>query len=67
MNKASRIIESLDESTSPCDDFYQFTCGKWIQSTPIPDHKSSVNAFNQLQDRIYYKIKGNIDITRQRE
>ncbi|CAG2110878.1 unnamed protein product, partial [Medioppia subpectinata] len=57
----SRIIQSLDESVSPCDDFYQFTCGQWMASTPIPDDKSSLNSFNELQEVINYRIKDLLD------
>jgi endothelin-converting enzyme/putative endopeptidase len=32
---------ALDRSASPCDDFYQFACGGWMKSTPIPDDQAS--------------------------
>jgi endothelin-converting enzyme/putative endopeptidase len=31
---------ALDRSAQPCDDFYQFACGGWMKSTPIPDDES---------------------------
>ncbi|CAG2110879.1 unnamed protein product, partial [Medioppia subpectinata] len=61
MNPVNKIIQSLDESVSPCDDFYQFTCGQWMASTPIPDDKSSLNSFNELQEVINYRIKDLLD------
>ncbi|EYC10554.1 hypothetical protein Y032_0055g2625 [Ancylostoma ceylanicum] len=31
------LQESIDFSADPCEDFYQFACGKWIESIPEPD------------------------------
>jgi putative endopeptidase len=40
---------ALDRSASPCDDFYQFACGGWMKSTPIPDDEASwVRSFSVL-------------------
>jgi len=34
---ANYLIESIDETVEPCDDFYHFVCGTWIKNTRIPD------------------------------
>jgi endothelin-converting enzyme/putative endopeptidase len=42
---------SLDRSTPPCDDIYQFACGGWMKSTPIPDDEASwVRSFSVLHE-----------------
>ena len=39
----------MDRSASPCDDFYQFACGGWMKSTPIPDDEASwVRSFSVI-------------------
>lgn len=31
------------EAVDPCDDFYRFSCGTWIDQTPIPPDRKSVS------------------------
>lgn len=45
---ASRMIESMDTSIDPCDDFYQYSCGGWLKSTPIPDSRRRYSRFEKL-------------------
>lgn len=48
---AGKIMESLDRGVSPCEDFYQFSCGGWIRRNPLPDGRSRWNTFNSLWDQ----------------
>ncbi|XP_013888080.1 endothelin-converting enzyme 2, partial [Austrofundulus limnaeus] len=32
----SQIMEAMDRSADPCQDFYQFSCGGWIRKNPLP-------------------------------
>jgi len=34
---ADYLIDSIDRTVDPCDDFYQFTCGTWLKTARIPD------------------------------
>eukprot|EP00833_Pecoramyces_ruminatium_P015963 jgi/Orpsp1_1/1189995/evm.model.d7180000076008.1 len=47
------ILNYLDTSINPCDDFFQFTCGKWLNENEIPDDKKSIGVFSdgQLQNQ----------------
>ena len=38
---AARIIENMDPTADPCEDFYQYACGGWQQKNEIPQGDSS--------------------------
>jgi putative endopeptidase len=44
-------VANLDQSVSPCDDFYKFADGGWMKANPIPPAYASWGSFNILHDR----------------
>ncbi|CAF0891456.1 unnamed protein product [Rotaria sordida] len=53
---ANYLIESIDETVEPCEDFFHFACGTWIKNTRIPDDVSAQSPFNLLRTQLYYNV-----------
>lgn len=57
INAASSILSKLDSSVDPCDDFYQFSCGQFLENTIIPEDKIYVNAFSTVGDTLQEQLR----------
>ncbi|KAF8298254.1 zincin [Clavulina sp. PMI_390] len=47
---AASILEGMNQAVDPCEDFYEFANGYWIQDHPLPSGKSRYGSFDQLQE-----------------
>lgn len=45
---ASMLINSIDTTVDPCEDFYTYACGGWINSHVIPSGEARWGSFSEI-------------------
>ncbi|XP_060778990.1 neprilysin-like isoform X1 [Neoarius graeffei] len=55
---ASRLIENMDPTVDPCQNFYQYACGGWLKKNIIPETSSRYSTFDILRDELEVVLKG---------
>ncbi|XP_057239403.1 neprilysin [Malurus melanocephalus] len=61
IRSAARILENMDPSARPCQDFYQYACGGWLKRNVIPETSSRYSNFDILRDELEVVLKDVLD------
>ncbi|MGZ3770866.1 MAG: M13 family metallopeptidase [Bdellovibrio sp.] len=48
--QGSKVVDTtiIDPTVSPCENFFQYSCGKWLKKTPIPGDRPSLYRFSEI-------------------
>ena len=57
IHSASEVLSKIKPEIQPCDDFYQFACGKFIDEVVIPEDMIAMNAFLMNLDKVREQLK----------
>ncbi|KAL1469250.1 hypothetical protein MTO96_004959 [Rhipicephalus appendiculatus] len=55
--RADLILESVNISADPCEDFYAYVCNGWIDAHPIPEDSPLVSPFIELTLKVNKDLK----------
>ncbi|KAI4482984.1 hypothetical protein M0802_013537 [Mischocyttarus mexicanus] len=54
---AARVLESMNRSVDPCDDFYKFACDGWVAKHPIPQSQVSWDQLSLLREDLLQDLR----------
>uniref|UniRef100_A0AAY4CRU5 Membrane metallo-endopeptidase-like 1 n=1 Tax=Denticeps clupeoides TaxID=299321 RepID=A0AAY4CRU5_9TELE len=55
---AARLLQNIDPSVHPCQNFYQYACGGWLERHVIPETSSQHSVFDILRSELEIVLKG---------
>jgi putative endopeptidase len=51
------LVENMDTTVNPSDDFFMYSCGGWIKKNPIPGNEKSWGIWSLVMDETYARMQ----------
>ncbi|CEF69097.1 Phosphate-regulating neutral endopeptidase [Strongyloides ratti] len=61
------LLQGIDTSVNPCEDFYQFSCGTYLKKIQIPEGRSRIGTYDEAQRKVNNFIAQNIKNLKQKK
>uniref|UniRef100_A0A3B4CLH0 Membrane metallo-endopeptidase-like 1 n=1 Tax=Pygocentrus nattereri TaxID=42514 RepID=A0A3B4CLH0_PYGNA len=55
---AARLLQNMDQGVEPCQNFYRYACGGWLDRHVVPETSSRYSVFDILRDELETILKG---------
>lgn len=62
-SESQSVLTRLDESVDPCENFYHFACGSFINNSVIPDDKSQIDVSTLLDQTLKEQLNEILNTT----
>ncbi|KAJ8371263.1 hypothetical protein SKAU_G00112910 [Synaphobranchus kaupii] len=64
---AARLLQNMDSTVEPCQNFYQYACGGWLDRHVIPETSSRYSVFDILRDELEIILKGVLETKNEKD
>ncbi|XP_062123109.1 neprilysin-2-like [Drosophila sulfurigaster albostrigata] len=54
---ASVVLSKINPQINPCDNFYDFSCGTYVDKMIIPEDKTHINRLTDIADKVHEQLK----------
>lgn len=57
---AAQLLSAINFKENPCEDFYEFACGRWLERNAIAEGENRVNELMKTRDKVRLQMRGSL-------